>query len=116
MTGRSLVEPSPLLSTPVVALNGRADASELDVPGYRVRDSIARGDDCAMALVDNARPALFFTELIEVVRTETVAVRFGRVGGLRQCVADRCERVRMLPAHQPSGARRSPRRPDSRPR
>ena len=32
MTGRSLFAPSPLLSTPVVALNGRADASWVTVP------------------------------------------------------------------------------------
>ena len=32
MTGRSLFAPSPLLSTPVVALNGRADASWVRVP------------------------------------------------------------------------------------
>ena len=32
MTGRSLFAPSPLLSTPVVALNGRADASCVTVP------------------------------------------------------------------------------------
>ena len=31
-TGRSLFAPSPLLSTPVVALNGRADASCVTVP------------------------------------------------------------------------------------
>ena len=31
-TGRSLFAPSPLLSTPVVALNGRAEASFVTVP------------------------------------------------------------------------------------
>ena len=31
-TGRSLLAPSPLLSMPVVALNGRADASCVTVP------------------------------------------------------------------------------------
>jgi hypothetical protein len=32
ITGRSLLAPSPLLSMPVVALNGRADASWVTVP------------------------------------------------------------------------------------
>ena len=35
ITGRSLVAPSPLLSTPVVALNGRAEAIIASVPAVK---------------------------------------------------------------------------------
>ena len=36
MTGRSLFAPSPLLSMPVVELNGRADASCVRVPAVKL--------------------------------------------------------------------------------
>ena len=38
-TGRSLLAPSPLLSRPVVALKGRADASWVRVPMVRLYGS-----------------------------------------------------------------------------
>ena len=38
-TGRSLFAPSPLLSTPVTALNGRADASCVTVPAVMLYGS-----------------------------------------------------------------------------
>ena len=40
MTGRSLLAPSPLLSTPVVALNGRDDASCVSVPAVMLHAGI----------------------------------------------------------------------------
>ena len=40
MTGRSFVAPSPLLSLPVVALNGRADANIPSVPAVKFQGNL----------------------------------------------------------------------------
>ena len=52
-----------------------------------------------MALIEQARSALLFAELIEVVLAGTVAIRLGGVGRLRQRVADRRGRALVLPSH-----------------
>ena len=62
MTGRSLFAPSPLLSMPVVALNGRADASLHHVPAVMLYGSVvAERDDRAMPLIDDARAAFLLS-------------------------------------------------------
>ena len=66
-TGRSLLAPSPLLSMPVVALNGRADANCVSVPTVTLYGKrVAGRDDRAMPLIDDARAALLLAEARDV--------------------------------------------------
>ena len=77
---------------PVVALNGRAEASCVTVPAVMLYGKlVAERDHGAMTLIEQARSALDLAEARDValVRTDAVAVRLGGVGRLRQRVADR---------------------------
>ena len=91
-----VIRSSPLLSTPVVALNGRPDANAKRSGSKAPRETIAEHDHSPMSLIKNARPAFVLAETRNdiLARVNTVAVRFGRIGRLRERVTDREGRPR----------------------